>query len=36
MTDYQLRVHTGDVIYDYGQHTGYDLVTIHEDGSRTI
>lgn len=36
MTNYQLRVHSCDVAADYGQHTGYDLITTHEDGSQTI
>ena len=42
---YQLRVHARDVNVnlspvpggtDIGNHTGYDLITIHEDGSKTI
>lgn len=42
---YQLRVHSRDVRAnlsplpgntDIGNHTGYDLITIHEDDSRTI
>jgi Ca2+-binding RTX toxin-like protein len=42
---YQLRVHARDVNVnlspvpggtDIGNHTGYDLITIHEDGSQTI
>ena len=42
---YQLRVHARDVNVnlspvpggtDIGNHTGYDLITIHEDGSQTV
>lgn len=38
MVKYELRVHVRDVIFglDVGNHTGYDLITIHEDGSSTI
>lgn len=38
MVKYELRVHVRDVIFglDVGNHTGYDLITIHEDGSKTI
>ena len=38
MVKYELRVHARDVIFglDVGNHTGYDLITIHEDGSKTI
>lgn len=43
---YELRAHSRNVNVDLnpeepgetpvGKHTGYDLITIHEDGSRTI
>lgn len=42
---YELRVHSRDVRADLsplpgdtdiGNHTGYDLITTHEDGSQTI
>ena len=38
MIKYELRVHVRDVILglDIGNHTGYDLITTHEDGSQTI
>lgn len=38
MVKYELRVHVRDVIFglDIGNHTGYDLITTHEDGSKTI
>ena len=38
MVKYELRVHVRDVIFglDVGNHTGYDLITIDEDGSKTI
>ena len=42
MTTYELRIHTRDVslteegLGDIGEHTGYDLITTHDDGSQTI
>lgn len=38
MVKYELRVHAHDVIFglDIGNHTGYDLITTHEDGSQTV
>ena len=37
MANYQLRIHSRKVFNSsLAYHTGYDLITIHEDGSRTI
>ena len=42
MTTYELRIHARDVslteegLGDIGEHTGYDLITIHNDGTQTI
>lgn len=42
MTTYELRIHARDVslteggLGDIGEHTGYDLITIHDDGTQTI
>ena len=42
MTTYELRIHALDVTIaesgnvDIGNHTGYDLITIHEDNFKTI
>ena len=37
MANYQLRIHSRKVFNSsLAYHTGYDLITIHEDGSKTI
>ena len=42
MTTYELRIHARDVTIaesghvDIGNHTGHDLITIHEDDFKTI